>query len=93
MMINYILLLGILLLVEVSLQQNGTRYDFVCGYSEETLIAKKLTADVEYEKTEEMYLCLHFAPYGFMVPFKTVVDDFGIIEVKDCKGLQLFNSY
>lgn len=85
-MVNYILLLGILLLVKATLQQNGTRYDFVCGYNEATLKQKKLTADVEYEKTEQMYLCLHFAPYGIMIPFQAVVDDFAVIEVKDCNG-------
>lgn len=82
MTLKFKILAIVLILAEISFQ---TQYEFVCGQPES--VAKKNTKiyDTEYEKAEEMYICLHFAPYGMVIPFRTSVDDFGLIEVKDCK--------
>lgn len=62
-----------------------TKYQFICGEEEKVAKPKPDDFDTEFEKSEEMFLCLHMAPYGMMIPFKTKVDDYGLIEVKDCK--------
>ena len=43
------------------------------------------TKDTEYEKGEKFYLCIHFEPFGVMVPFKLSTDHFSVIELKDSK--------
>lgn len=79
------ILITLLLLLGKNLAQDGTQYEFVCGEKESVASKDTNKYDIEYEKTELMFLCLHLAPYGMMIPFKVAVDDFGLIEVKDCK--------
>ena len=57
-------------------------YDFKCGNFQ--IDGKTKGVDTLYTKGEPMFLCIHFLPFGVQLPFRMIVDDFGLIEVKEC---------
>jgi hypothetical protein len=78
-------LILILALIAFTYAQDPQTYNFECGRIEREAEAARKFADTEYIKGDKMFLCLHFAPFGIKIPFRLVVDEYNMIEVKRCK--------
>lgn len=78
-------ILTLLALTSLSLGQILQVYNFECGRTASETDENKKLIDIEYVKGDKMYLCIQIMPFGIRLPFRLVVDDFNMIEVKDCK--------
>jgi len=62
-------------------------YNFKCGHIQSEAVKDvevRKRIDAEYVKGDPMFLCLHIAPFGIRLPYRLVVDEYNMIEVRDC---------
>jgi hypothetical protein len=69
----------------LALAEGEQTYDFQCGFIDQEDSINRKNADVDYIKGDKMFLCLHLFPFGLRLPYQLVVDEYNMIEVKDCK--------
>lgn len=85
----------VLAIVAGALAQDNI-YNFRCGniQSEDVKNAEvRKRIDAEYIKGDTMFLCLHIAPFGLRLPYRLVVDEYNMIELRNCKNFDLPQSH
>ena len=84
--------LAVMVIAQLATETLQTIYNFQCGDknlkpADKARIHNKYPnfPDMNHEKGELFYLCVHFMPFGVMIPLEVQTDKYGVLEITDSK--------